>query len=175
MTSPDLRTVLGEAQFAAHQLARHPGHPRDCQQDQCARWLALAADAPTPAVERCAVCGMTRGYFWHWSTEVPAHPFTPPAPESSAALVVEHEAESVVRACPDCRPAPEWSRWTPCRPHERLYASLLLAAARSEVDVERLARALDAVPWEPVRDPLDMVTYEEAAAQLAAAYREADR
>ena len=50
------------------------------------------------------------------------------------------------------------------------YPSLLAAVeARAALTPERLAKALDAVPWEPVRDPLDMVTYQEAAAQLLAA------
>ena len=43
--------ALREAQFAAHQLARHTGHPRECSQDQCRGWLALAATPKKSAKE----------------------------------------------------------------------------------------------------------------------------
>ena len=52
-----LRDALAAAQFGTHQLARHPGHPRDCAGSECARWLALATPAPEP--KRC-------GFFIGW-------------------------------------------------------------------------------------------------------------
>ena len=49
-----LRDALAAAQFGTHQLARHPGHPRDCAGSECARWLALATPAPHQASEGIA-------------------------------------------------------------------------------------------------------------------------
>ena len=131
--------------------------------------------APTPAVERCGWCGGS-GRIVSGSQKCPTcggtGKHTPPAPEPSAALdaMVKsamlnrlHEPGDAYRARLDAIVAAAVNEG----------ALIGANAARSEVDAERLARALDAVPWEPVRDPLDMVTYEEAAAQLAAAYREA--
>ena len=48
-SAPDARLVeaLRAAQFAAHQLARHPGHPAECRLDRCADWLALTQQEAT--------------------------------------------------------------------------------------------------------------------------------